>query len=285
MPIHPADAEPGHDAAPGHAAPDHAVPAPDAVTGFLQAAATGAVRMIDLTSPLSADTPTLELPEPFANLIDFSLEQVSAYDEPGPFWRHNNIHTGEHIGTHLDAPIHWISGRDGHDVAGIPLPRLLGPAVVLDFTAEAGADPDFLLETEHIRTWEAAHGPLPDNAWVLLRTGWDAYSRDRKQFLNADANGSHTPGVSADCAKWLAETGISGFGVETVGIDAGRAALLDPPFPMHFYLLGADKYGITSLQNLAELPPRGAMLLVAPLPIVGGTGSPCRVLAFVPAPA
>jgi kynurenine formamidase len=76
-------------------------------------------------------------------------------------------------------------------------------------------------------------------------------------------------------------TPISGFGVETVGIDAGNAGGLEPPFPAHFHLLGNDKYGLTSLQNLAQLPPTGALVVVAPLPIVGGTGSPTRVLALV----
>ncbi|MCG2624151.1 cyclase family protein [Arthrobacter sp. I2-34] len=253
------------------------------VAGFLAALSTGEVEIVDLTNRLSSSTPTLELPAPFANLIDFSLETVSEYNDPGPFWKHANIHTGEHIGTHLDAPIHWITGRGSHDVADIPLPRLAGPAVVLDFAAEAAADPDFLLDIGHIEAWEAEHGPLPDGGWVLFRTGWDQYAADREKFLNADDSGSHTPGVTAACARWLAEdTGIAGFGVETVGIDAGNAALLDPPFPMHHFLLGADKYGITSLQNLAQLPVRGAMIVVAPLPIVGGTGSPARVLAFVP---
>ncbi|MFD1213558.1 cyclase family protein [Arthrobacter sp. GCM10027362] len=258
-------------------------PATGPVADFLAALAGGGIEIVDLTNRLDSSTPTLELPAPFANLIDFSLETVSEYNEPGPFWKHANIHTGEHIGTHLDAPIHWITGRDSHDVADIPLPRLAGPAVVLDFTGQAAADPDFLLEVEHIKAWETEHGPLPDGGWVLYRTGWDQYAADRERFLNADESGSHTPGVSAECAKWLAEeTDIAGFGVETVGIDAGNAALLDPPFPMHHYLLGVDKYGITSLQNLSRLPARGAMVVVAPLPIVGGTGSPARVLAFVP---
>lgn len=259
-----------------------AAPAAGTIDGFLAALASGALELIDLTNRLSSATPTLRLPEPFANLIDFSLETVSEYNEPGPYWKHANIHTGEHIGTHIDAPIHWISGRGSHDVADIPLPRLAGPAVVLDFTAEAAADPDFLLEVGHIKAWEAEHGPLPEGGWVLYRTGWDKYAQDRGQFLNIDENGSHTPGVSAECAQWLAETGIAGFGVETVGIDAGNAAALDPAFPMHHFLLGADKYGITSLQNLSRLPARGAMIIVAPLPIVGGTGSPARVLAVVP---
>lgn len=251
---------------------------------LLGALAAGSLRVIDLTNRLQASTPTLRLPDPFANLIDFSLETVSEYNEPGPFWKHANIHSGEHIGTHLDAPIHWISGRDGHDVSEIPPARLFGPAAVLDFSAEAAADNDFLLDIHHVEAWEAQHGAFEPGTWLLLRTGWDAYADSQEAFLNADESGSHTPGFTAECAAWLAgRAEISGVGVETVGIDAGRGAELDPPFPVHYHLLGADKYGITSLQHLAQLPPKGAAIIVAPLPIVGGTGSPARVYALVEA--
>lgn len=249
---------------------------------LIAALASGSVSVVDLTNKLSADTPTLRLPDPFVNLIDFSLEEVSAYNEPGPFWKHHNIHTGEHIGTHIDAPVHWISGKGGHDVSTIPPARLVGPAVVLDFTAQVAANNDYLVTIDDIKAWEAEHGELPENAWVLLRTGWDKFANDREAFLNVDETGSHTPGITAEAAKWLAEeTKISGLGVETVGIDAGRGAELDPPFAAHYHLLGNDKYGITSLQNLSQLPATGAVLVVAPLPIVGGTGSPTRVFALV----
>lgn len=252
------------------------------IESFVSALASGSVRVVDLTAPLSPATPTLQLPDPFVNLIDFSLETVSEYDEPGPFWKHANIHTGEHVGTHLDAPVHWISGRSGLDVSQIPPERLLGPAAVIDLSAEATADPDFLLEIDHILAWEEKHGELPAGAWLLYRTGWDRFAHSSEAFLNTDETGSHTPGVSAACAKWLAEERpISGFGVETVGIDAGRGAELDPPFPVHNHLLGQDKYGLTSLLNLAQLPPTGAAIVVAPLPIVGGTASPARVFALL----
>ncbi|PYI65030.1 cyclase [Arthrobacter livingstonensis] len=248
----------------------------------LAALATGTVEVVDLTAPLSADTPTLVLPEPFSNLIDFSLEEVSAYNEPGPYWKHHNIHTGEHIGTHIDAPIHWISGREGKDVAQLDPARLVGPAVVLDFTKETEADPDFLVDVAHLVAWQEEHGAFPANAWLLFRTGWEQYGHDQQAFLNLDENGSHTPGFTAECAQWMAqELKISGIGVETVGIDAGNAATLNPPFPVHYFLLGADKYGITSLKNLAKLPTHGAMIVVAPLPIVGGTGAPARVMALI----
>jgi kynurenine formamidase len=249
---------------------------------LLDGIGTGSVEVVDLTAPLGPSTPILVLPEPFGNTVRFELDEISRYDERGPGWYWNNIRTGEHTGTHLDAPIHWVTGRDREDVAQLPVRRLVGPAAVLDMTRQAQADPDFLLEVDHIRDWEKQHGRLPDGGWLLYRTGWDARSRSQQEFLNADQTGPHTPGVSIECARWLAEEApIAGLGVETVGTDAGAAHSFDPAFPCHTFLLGAGKYGLTQLQNVALLPPTGAVLVVAPLPIVGGSGSPARVLALV----
>jgi kynurenine formamidase len=240
------------------------------------------VEIIDLTARLDADTPVIKLPEPFKNTASFALHQISRYDADGPAWYWNDISMGEHNGTHFDAPVHWVTGRDGDDVAEVPVTRLIGPAVVLDFSAQAAADPDFLLEVDHVKQWEQAHGSLPDGGWLLYRTGWDARSQSQEQFLNANETGPHTPGISVDCARWLAdEAPVIGVGVETVGTDAGTAHSFDPPFPCHSMLLGAGKYGLTQLQNLAVLPATGAVLIASPLPISGGSGSPCRVLALV----
>lgn len=255
--------------------------AADPIAPFLLSLAAGEVRVHDLTNVLSPQTPALRLPEPFANLEDFSRSTVAAFEDTAPFWSHANISLGEHVGTHLDAPAHWISGRDGRTVDQIEPPRLVGPAAVMDVSDRAAADPDLLLEAEDIQAWIAEHGPMAPGTWLLVRTGWDAYSRDAEAFLNADETGSHTPGFSAACAQWLSEQEwLSGVGVETVGIDQGNAGALDPAFPMHHHLLARDKYGVTSLQNLGQLPPTGAMVVVAPLPIEDGTGGPCRVLAF-----
>ena len=243
---------------------------------------SGAIDVVELTAPLSDGTPILKLPPPFANTINFSLEEISRYDDRGPAWYWNNIHTGEHTGTHFDAPVHWVTGRDGDDVSQVPLSRLIAPAAVVDVTGRVAEDPDFLLEVEHIREWEKVHGPLPEGGWLLVRTGWDARSHDQEAFLNADETGPHTPGVSVEAAKWLAEEApVIGIGVETVGTDAGAAHSFEPAFPCHSYLLGANKYGLTQLQNLDRLPATGAVVVAAPLPIVGGSGSPARVLALV----
>jgi kynurenine formamidase len=252
------------------------------IASLLAALDSGEARLVDLTAPLSPKTPILQLPPPFANTIPLSLEKVSDFDDDGPFWGWNNIHTGEHTGTHLDAPVHWASGREGRSVDQIPPSRLVGPAVVMDFTAETEADPDFLLGPDHLDAHVAAHGPLPRGAWLLFRTGWSRFGEDPAAFANADNDGPHTPGVSVAGAQWLASSGITGFGVETVGIDAGQAGGMDPPFPAHYFLLGADKYGLTQLQKLDQLPLSGAVVIASPLPIVGGTGSPARVFAVVP---
>ncbi|MDW5329364.1 cyclase family protein [Plantactinospora sp. KLBMP9567] len=245
---------------------------------LVAALATGRVEVVDLTAPLSAQTPILALPEPFGQTVPFALSEISRYDERGPAWYWNNFTTGEHTGTHFDAPVHWVSGRHGDDVSQVPPSRLIAPAVVLDHTAEAATDPDFLLEVEHVRAWEAEHGPLPAGGWLLYRTGWDAYGDDAQRYANA----GRTPGISPACARWLAEEApVQGVGVETVGTDAGAAHSFDPPFPCHSFLLGADKYGLTQLRNLAQLPPTGAVVVAGPLPIVQGSGSPCRVLALV----
>jgi len=243
---------------------------------------TGGIEVLDLTAPLSGTTPILLLPEQFGQTVPFALHEISRYDDRGPAWYWNNFTTGEHVGTHFDAPNHWVTARDGEDISQVAVSKLIAPAVVLDFVAEARRDPDFLLEIDHVKQWEDEHGPLPDGGWLLYRTGWDVRAHDQAEFLNADETGPHTPGISVECARYLAEeTPIAGLGVETVGTDAGAAHSFDPAFPCHSFLLGAGKYGLTQLRNLDRLPPTGAVVIAGPLPIVGGSGSPTRVLALV----
>jgi kynurenine formamidase len=241
----------------------------------------GRVEVIDLTSPLHAGTPILQLPPEFGQTATFQLEEIRRYDGRGPAWYWNNFRTGEHTGTHLDAPNHWVTGKDLGDVSQIPPQRLIGPAVVIDKVAEATANPDFLLDVTDIEEWQAVHGPLPTKGWLLYRTGWSSRGDDPAAFGNADSSGSHTPGVSPAAAKYLAGTDLLGFGVETVGTDAGQAFGFEPAFPCHEAVLGAGKYGLTQLRNLDRLPARGALVIAAPLPIVTGSGSPARVLALV----
>jgi kynurenine formamidase len=126
------------------------------------------------------------------------------------------------------------------------------------------------------------HGSIPAGAWLLLRTGWSVRTM-RDEFLNVREDGPHSPGFSKACSEFLAhQRDVLGVGVETIGTDAGQAGTFDPPFPNHGTMHGAGKFGITSLINLDQLPPTGAVVIAAPLKIADGSGSPLRVIALAP---
>jgi kynurenine formamidase len=256
----------------------------DVLARLAEEIAAGNVRVIDLTQPLGPETPVIGLPRPFAASPGVTVEVLSRYDERGPAWYWNALSLGEHTGTHFDAPIHWITGKDLPDNAcdSIPARRFVGPACVLDVTVEVAADADFLLRREGVLAWEAEHGRIPAGAWVLLHSGWSRRVGAR-EFLNVAADGPHSPGFHRGAIELLArERDILGVGVETVGTDAGQAATFDPPFPCHTLMHGAGRFGLASLRNLDQLPPTGALLVAAPLKIVAGSGSPVRALALAP---
>src|ERR1039458_249829 len=254
------------------------------VAGLLDGLASGSVEIVVCPHPVTESPPVIQLPPPFANTPGLTREEISHYDERGPAWAWYTLTIGEHVGTHVDAPIHWGTGQDGADIGSIKASTLVGPAWVIDKTAETeAAGGDYLLTVDDLEGWEAEHGRIPDGAWVLLRSGWGSRAQNQSEFLNVGENGPQTPGPDVEASRWLAhERAIAGFGTETVGIDAGAAGAMEPPFPLHNLLLLAGKLGLTQLANLEQLPVTGALLVVAPLRLVGGTGSPSRVYAFVP---
>ncbi|HTN26808.1 MAG TPA: cyclase family protein [Burkholderiales bacterium] len=245
---------------------------------------SGKIRVVDLTQTLSPEFPSISLPPEFGQAWPFRIEEVSRYDERGPAWYWNNFSCGEHTGTHFDAPIHWISGKDlSHNaVDSIPPERFIGPACVIDCSREATADPDFLLTKKKILGWERKHGRIPPRAWVLMRTDWSKRT-DPAAYQNYDETGQHTPGPGVDAVNFLVEErDVLGFGTESIGTDAGQAQHLRPPYPCHSTMHGAGKYGLQCLANLDRLPPTGAVIFAAPLKIRNGSGSPLRVLALTP---
>jgi len=245
----------------------------------------GRLRIVDLTQPLGPGTPVIGLPPQFGSSPGVTMEVISRFDDRGPGWYWNIIRMGEHTGTHFDAPIHWITGKDLPDNScdTIPAGRFVGPACVIDVTREVDKNPDFLLLPDHVLAWEKTHGRIPPRSWVLLRTGWSKRT-DPAAFLNVDTDGPHSPGFHRSTSELLAtDRDVLGVGVETVGTDAGQAGRFDPPFPNHATMHGAGKFGLASLRNLDRLPATGAIVIAAPLKLVGGSGSPLRVLAIVEA--
>jgi kynurenine formamidase len=254
------------------------------LTELLGELAAGRLRVVDLTQSLTPQTPLLPLPSQWNNTPAFKIWELSRYDERGPAWYWNGFETGEHTGTHFDAPVHWISGKDlpNNTVDQIPPKKFVGPACVLDVSAEVAKDANYLLTPGRIGQWEEQYGRIPAGAWVLLRTDWSKRT-DAKDYINLKENGPHTPGLAKESSVLLAEgRDVLGVGVETVGTDAGQAASFDPPFPNHYLMHGSGKFGLASLSNLDQLPPTGAIIIAAPLKIVGGSGSPLRVIAITP---
>ncbi len=246
---------------------------------------SGRVEVVDCTGVLGPDTPIIQLPPDFAKPTPkVAINKISEYDEDGPFFAWNWMVLGEHSGTHFDAPHHWITGRDYPDgyTDTLDVQRLVAPVNVIDCSAGSNADPDFLLDAAGVRAWEAEHGAINAGEWVVMRSDWDSRVDDEEAFLNADESGPHSPGPTVDCIEYLLSRGIVGWGTQCIGTDAGQAGGMDPPYPAHNLLHKNNCFGLASLTNLARLPPRGAILIAAPLKIEHGTGSPIRALALVP---
>ena len=174
------------------------------LAAFAADLAAGRIRVVDLTQTLSPDFPTIALPPQFGQCAPFRMEQISRYDAAGPAWYWNNITVGEHCGTHFDAPIHWISGKDlpNNAVDTIDPRNFIAPASVVDCSKES-ADPDFVVTVEFIEAWEKQHGRIEAGDWVLLRTDWS--KKPFREYAGMGDDGAHTPGPAPATVKWLVE--------------------------------------------------------------------------------
>ncbi len=253
--------------APAAPAAESAEPAPLARPGNL----------VDLSHPYSADTiywPT--------DTQGFELEVLAAgMTDAGYYYAANRFSTAEHGGTHIDAPIHFAAGKPAVDA--IPLERLIGPGVVVDVSERAAADRDYQVGVADFEAWEAAHGRLPDDAIVLLRTGHGRHWGDRVNYLGTELTGPeavpelHFPGLDPEAATWLAgERRIAAIGLDTPSIDYGQSTL----FESHVILFKAEIPAFENLANLDRLPAKGFLVAALPMKIEGGSGGPLRAVAM-----
>lgn len=250
---------------------------------LIKALRTGRIRVVDLTETLRAEYPTIQLPSEFKQASPFVKQQISRYDTDGPAWYWNNITLSEHTGTHFDAPIHWITGKDldNASVDTVPAENFIAPVNVIDCSAEVRADKGFLLTREKLLSWEAEHGQIEPGSWVFMRSDWRKVA-DPDNYTNMQPDGGHSPGPDSEAVLWMVESrNVLGFGTECVGTDAGQAFLFSPQYPCHHYMHGAGKYGLQCMTNLDLLPARGGVIIATPLKIEDGSGSPVRVIALV----
>ncbi len=224
-------------------------------------------RLVDLTQEHGPGTVLWPGSTPFAATIEATHERDGAYLR--------TLTIPEHFGTHFDAPAHFAPG--GATVESIPIGRLVREAAVVDAAGDVGDDPDHAVPAATLIAWEATHGPIPPGSIVVVRTGWDRFRRDARRYVGAD--GPRLPGLRPDAAELLVSRGVVGVGIDSLGIDRG----LETEAPVHRILLSAGLWAVEGLVGLERLPPRGAWIVVAPIRLVAGSGSPARVFAILPA--
>jgi kynurenine formamidase len=237
-----------------------------------ESARTPAFReVVDLTHAINGQVPTYEL----SQLDDYHVKTLATIEKEGYFLR--NISLPEHFGTHIDAPAHFAANL--WTVDQIPVERLLAPLAVIDVSANVKGNADYQISVGDISQWEQAHGEIPLNAVVMTRTGWDSRWSSIKDYRNPDSKGVlHFPGYSLDAAKFLVEgRHVIGLGIDTLSIDYGPA----PDFPVHHYTLSHSLYHLENVANLDHVPATGALVVVAPMKLEGGSGGPVRILALV----
>ncbi|MEM1153007.1 MAG: cyclase family protein [Pseudomonadota bacterium] len=250
---------------------------------LVEGVSSGDLKLVDLTETLRPEYPTIQLPEELGQAWGFTKELISEYDDKGPAWKWSNFSMSEHTGTHLDAPTHWVTGKDWANgtVDTLPLSQMIAPVCVIDCTAEVAADKGFILTREFLLNWEETHGRIPAGAWVFLRSDWRKIA-DSENYINMQEDGAHSPGPDKGAVLWMIEErDVLGFGTECVGTDAGQAFAMDPPYPCHHFMHGAGRLGLQCMTNLDLLPATGAVVIATPLKIEEGSGSPLRVVALV----
>lgn len=233
-------------------------------------------RVVDLTHPF--DRHTIYWP---TDTRGFQLETLArGTTDGGWFYTANAFCTAEHGGTHLDAPSHFH--QDGQTVDELPLDRLIGPAVVIDVSAQAGADADYALTRNDVLRHESTHGRIPPDVIVLLRTDWSRRWPDVEAYLGDDTPGNASrlsfPGYGAAAARLLVEErGVAVLGVDTASIDPGQSS----DFPVHRLAAARQVAGLENLTGLADLPATGATVIALPMKVAGGSGAPVRVVAML----
>lgn len=233
---------------------------------------------IDLSHDFSSETIYWVTAEPFKR------ETVAeGKTEKGFYYSAYNYSAAEHGGTHIDAPVHFAEARKTVDE--IPLAQLIAPAVKIDVSQKASANPDYQISAEDLQNWEAQHGKIPDGSIVLLQTGFGQYWADRKKYLGTDRLGAeavaelHFPGLHPEAADWLIKNRkINAIGLDTASIDYGQSQTFDS----HVKLMTQNIPAFENVANLDKLPPTGAHIIALPMKIKGGSGAPLRIIALVP---
>lgn len=232
-------------------------------------------RVIDLTHAFEDRTIHWPTAKPFE-----WRKEAWGQAEGGYWYTSASFAASEHLGTHIDSPIHFGEGQATTEA--IPLQQLMGPAVVLDIAKQCASSRDYQLSAADIAAWEKAHGPIPARSIVLVRTGWSKFWPDTEKYMGTakagDVENLHFPGIAPEAARILAGRRIDGIGIDTASLDHGPSR----GFETHRILNGAGIYGLENVANLDVMPPTGASVIALPMKIRGGSGGPVRIIGVLP---
>lgn len=229
-------------------------------------------KLVDLTHPFNESTVYWPTAQPF------QWEKESWGPSPAGYWyAAGRFRLSEHVGTHLDSPIHFAESR--HTTDQIPLRQLVGPALRIDVSSQ---DPNYQVTAEDLLAFEKRHRRIPPGAIVLIHTGWSRFWPDRKRYLGSDTPGDtsnlHFPGLSKAAADLLVSRQVDAVGIDTASLDPGSSR----DYPVHRALNAANIYGLENVANLERVPNRGATLIALPMLIQGSSGAPVRIIAILP---
>jgi kynurenine formamidase len=231
----------------------------------------GYSRVVDLSHVISPRIPLW----PGDPKVVFKV--VATMKKDGYYLRSFTI--GEHSATHMNAPNSFVSGNT-EAITSYPPEQRVVPAVVIDARAQSAANADYQLTKQDVLNWEAKHGTIAPGSFVIMFTGWQDKWSDPKAFINQDAKGNlHFPGFAGATTKWLVSARqIAGVGIDTHGVDPGS----DTSYATNTEMANTHKIAIECMTNLDKLPAKGATLVLAPLQLQNGSGSPMDIVAFVP---
>lgn len=236
-------------------------------------------KWIDLSYPFSKET--LYWPN---NLKGFTMDTLFEGTTPGGYYYSSfGFCAPEHGGTHLDAPVHFAEGRKSVDQ--LSLQQLTGPAVVVDVSANALNNRDYLISIDDILSWEKENGPLPDSVILFFRTGYGKYYPDAARYFGTDKKGDsaiallHFPGIDPLLAEWLLKNKtIKAVGLDTPSIDYGQSS----DFKTHRILLAENIPAFENVANLDMVPVKNSYVVALPMQIKKGSGAPLHIIAFIP---
>lgn len=217
------------------------------------------MKITDLTMTIEEGMITFPVPwHPFVEITQMGRLEYEKRET-------RKITLGTHTGTHMDAPRHFVVG--GQTVDKVPLEQLCGMATILDFTH---------LPTFHEITKdeivEKLAGKTPER--VVLHYGWDKNVKNNTYYVEH-------PFLSPEAAQHLID-----IGVRLIALDApmpddpknGKGTCNDSP--IHHIVLGSGCILVEYLVNVGSITSEEVELIVLPMKIKDGDGSPVRCIAI-----